>query len=98
MKSSENLGGYKSRAARGHVLYARQASMWTRWVAFWATLVLICPAESVGIFVTPQVIPIYGRGSEFDPRQAEAINVKPVPPRPAGQRPTVVQVRAPLSN
>lgn len=38
-----------------------------------------------------QVIPIYGRGSEFDPRQ-EAIKVQPVPPRPAGQRPTAVQV------
>jgi hypothetical protein len=39
-----------------------------------------------------QVIPIYGRGSEFDPRQ-EAIKVQPVPPRPAGQRPSAVQVR-----
>ena len=41
-----------------------------------------------------QVIPIYGRGSDFDPRQAEAIKVQPVPPRPAGQRPAPVQVRA----
>lgn len=38
-----------------------------------------------------QVIPIYGRGSDFDPRQ-EAIKVQPVPPRPAGQRPSAVQV------
>jgi hypothetical protein len=43
----------------------------------------------------PQVIPIYGRGSEFDPRQ-EAIKVQPVPPRPAGQRPSAVQVRCSL--
>ena len=33
------------------------------------------------------MIPIYGRGSDFDPRQAEAVKVAPVPPRPAGQRP-----------
>jgi len=44
---------------------------------------------------TPQVIPIYGRGSDFDPRQAEAIKVQPVPPRPAGQRPTAVAPGAP---
>jgi hypothetical protein len=44
-----------------------------------------------------QVIPIYGRGSDFDPRQ-EAIKVQPVPPRPAGQRPSAVQPAAAGSN
>lgn len=49
-----------------------------------------CPVCKAGIEVD-KVIPIYGRGSEFDPRQAEAIKVQPVPPRPAGQRPSAVQ-------
>jgi hypothetical protein len=42
-----------------------------------------------------QVIPIYGRGSDFDPRQSEAVKVQPVPPRPAGQRPTAAAPGAP---
>lgn len=53
----------------------------------WAQMNLLCAL---------QVIPIYGRGSEFDPRQ-EAIKVQPVPPRPAGQRPSAVQVGVQLS-
>lgn len=40
-----------------------------------------------------QVIPIYSRGRDFDPRQ-EAIKEQPVPPRPAGQRPSAVQAGA----
>jgi hypothetical protein len=39
-----------------------------------------------------QVIPIYGRGSDFESRHQEAVKVQPVPPRPAGQRPAAVQV------
>lgn len=50
-------------------------------------LLLTSPASVLPV----QVIPIYGRGSDFDPRQ-EAIKVQPVPPRPAGQRPSAVQV------
>lgn len=49
-----------------------------------------CPVCKAGVEID-KVIPIYGRGSDFDPRQQEAIKVQPVPPRPAGQRPVVVQ-------
>eukprot|EP00879_Flechtneria_rotunda_P001026 GHRR01001163.1.p1 GENE.GHRR01001163.1~~GHRR01001163.1.p1 ORF type:complete len:212 (+),score=39.52 GHRR01001163.1:92-637(+) len=55
-----------------------------------------CPVCKAGVEVD-KVIPIYGRGSEFDPRQ-EAVKVQPVPPRPAGQRPSVVQPAAPGNN
>lgn len=53
-----------------------------------------CPVCKAGVEVD-KVIPIYGRGSDFDPRQAEAVAVQPVPPRPAGQRPTAVAPGAP---
>jgi len=55
-----------------------------------------CPVCKAGVEVD-KVIPIYGRGSDFDPRQ-EAIKVQPVPPRPAGQRPSAVQAGAAGSN
>eukprot|EP00882_Tetradesmus_deserticola_P002444 GHRQ01002605.1.p1 GENE.GHRQ01002605.1~~GHRQ01002605.1.p1 ORF type:complete len:167 (+),score=40.29 GHRQ01002605.1:175-675(+) len=55
-----------------------------------------CPVCKAGVEVD-KVIPIYGRGSEFDPRQ-EAIKVQPVPPRPAGQRPSAVQAGAAVAN
>ncbi|WIA08967.1 hypothetical protein OEZ86_011555 [Tetradesmus obliquus] len=55
-----------------------------------------CPVCKAGVEVD-KVIPIYGRGSEFDPRQ-EAIKVQPVPPRPAGQRPSAVQAGAAGAN
>ncbi|KIY95969.1 RING finger protein [Monoraphidium neglectum] len=53
-----------------------------------------CPVCKAGVEVD-KVIPIYGRGSDFDPRQAEAVKVQPVPPRPAGQRPAAVAPGAP---
>ena len=72
-----------------------------RLLLFWACecyalpFLCACPIRSRDDKHTKQqVIPIYGRGSDFDPRQAEAIKVQPVPPRPAGQRPAPVQVRA----
>ena len=37
-----------------------------------------------------RVVPIYGRGSELDPRMKAA--QQPVPPRPAGQRPVIAPV------
>ena len=32
-----------------------------------------------------KVVPIYGRGNDFDPR----VKLVPVPPRPAGQQPFI---------
>lgn len=46
----------------------------------------VCPVCKAGVDAS-KVIPIYGRGCDFDPRPAEIV----VPPRPAGQRPPVVQ-------
>lgn len=54
-----------------------------------------CPVCKAGVEVD-KVIPIYGRGSEFDPRQ-EAKIVQPVPPRPAGQRPSPTPAGAPTA-
>lgn len=50
-----------------------------------------CPVCKAGVDVD-KVVPIYGRGS--DPAAKEQDPVKPVPPRPAGQRPAAVQVRS----
>lgn len=51
-----------------------------------------CPVCKAGVDVD-KVVPIYGRGS--DPAAKEQDPVKPVPPRPAGQRPAAVQVTQP---
>ncbi|GAX75843.1 hypothetical protein CEUSTIGMA_g3286.t1 [Chlamydomonas eustigma] len=45
-----------------------------------------CPVCKAGVEIN-KVIPIYGRGSDLDPR----LKPQPVPPRPAGQRPSVIQ-------
>jgi E3 ubiquitin-protein ligase RNF5 len=45
-----------------------------------------CPVCKAGVEIN-KVIPIYGRGSDLDPR----LKPQPVPPRPAGQRPSVTQ-------
>jgi hypothetical protein len=71
------------RQSRGAI--ARQAGQHTT-ANTAATSHLLPPSPSV---IRAQVIPIYGRGSDFDLRHAEAIKVQPVPPRPAGQRPVV---------
>ena len=47
-----------------------------------------CPVCKAGVEVD-KVIPIYGRGTEAS---GKAELMKPVPPRPVGQRPVVVQV------
>lgn len=44
-----------------------------------------CPVCKAGVDVT-KVVPIYGRGSDFDPRQEALAKPIVVPPRPAGQR------------
>lgn len=87
-------GGCRCRAMRAPAPSARPAWRWTRWAGCDGAArrpPRACAAAHARHRL-PQVIPIYGRGSEFDPRQ-EAIKVQPVPPRPAGQRPTAVQVR-----
>ena len=94
MRFSGSVGGCSSRAARRHVLSAMQASGWTRWVAVWITLALLCPADFLRIIMTLQVIPVYDRCSEFGPLQAEPGNVEPVPARPAGLSARNAQVRA----
>jgi len=48
-----------------------------------------CPVCKAGVEVD-KVVPIYGRGSE-NPAPASQDKVVPMPPRPAGQRPSVVQ-------
>ncbi|GLC70071.1 hypothetical protein PLESTF_000920200 [Pleodorina starrii] len=48
-----------------------------------------CPVCKAGVEID-KVVPIYGRGSEPTSKVQEA--VKPVPPRPAGQRPAPVPV------
>lgn len=45
----------------------------------------VCPVCKAGVDVE-KVIPIYGRGSDFDHRE----KLEPLPPRPAGQRPVHV--------
>lgn len=49
-----------------------------------------CPVCKAGVEVD-KVVPIYGRGSE-NPAPIAQDKVMPMPPRPAGQRPSVVQV------
>ncbi|PNH09198.1 E3 ubiquitin-protein ligase, partial [Tetrabaena socialis] len=51
-----------------------------------------CPVCKAGVEID-KVVPIYGRGSEPTTKVLEA--VKPVPPRPAGQRPAAVQAITP---
>ncbi|GFR53119.1 hypothetical protein Agub_g15835 [Astrephomene gubernaculifera] len=50
-----------------------------------------CPVCKAGVEIE-KVVPIYGRGSEPATKVQEA--VKPVPPRPAGQRPPPVPANA----
>jgi hypothetical protein len=50
-----------------------------------------CPVCKAGVEID-KVVPIYGRGSE--PAAAVQEVVKPVPPRPAGQRPAPTQVQS----
>lgn len=62
-------------------------------VAFDALRLLCSPRSLADPALTPrppQVIPIYGRGS--DERIHPAVKAQPVPPRPAGQRPAAVMM------
>lgn len=66
-----------------------------RWCCRWMQVQAYCkacPVCKAGVEVD-KVVPIYGRGTEPTAKVHEA--VKPVPPRPAGQRPAAVQVRQP---
>lgn len=57
-----------------------------------------CPVCKAGVDVD-KVIPIYGRGSEADASLQEPVKaIQPVPPRPAGQRPAIVQQASPQPN
>src|SRR5690242_13806400 len=56
---------------------------------------LHCPPTTSFPVVQTQVIPIYGRGGNEDPRAKNKNEPEAVPQRPAGQRPAPV-VRNPL--
>lgn len=67
-----------------------------RWMQV-QTYVRACPVCKAGVDID-KVIPIYGRGSDVDPRQQEPQKVQPVPPRPAGQRTAAAQAPAATGN
>ena len=52
---------------------------------------MACPVCKAALEIN-KVIPIYGRGCDFDPRDA-CKELEPVPRRPAGQRPMHAQAQ-----
>ncbi|KAG1676171.1 hypothetical protein FOA52_005012 [Chlamydomonas sp. UWO 241] len=65
---------------------------WTQGHCYARGAPVLCPVCKAGVEID-QVVPIYGRGSDFDPR---GVKVEPVPPRPAGQRPVYTPPAQPV--